>query len=107
MEIRLLCVGAASIFTVLAASPVFGQEGELWRGEALAAPCFACHGPGGESPGTMPSLDEPDETGKELMEFRSGEEDATIMGRIAKGYTKEEIGILDRYFRRFGQGEKR
>lgn len=106
MERFSLPLGSALLITAFVSVPALGQDG-LWRGEALAANCFACHGPGGESPGTMPSLDEPDEVGEEMLEFRSGEEDATIMGRIAKGYTKEEIRLLDLYFRQLGQGEER
>jgi sulfide dehydrogenase cytochrome subunit len=67
----------------------------------LANTCAGCHGPEGRSAGpAIPSL-----AGYssgyfvETMEkFKSGERPATIMGRIAKGYTEEEIEIMAEYF---------
>ena len=66
----------------------------------LAAPCAACHGTGGTSPGTIPSIDQYDAAtlAARLRGFRSGEIEATVMNRIAKGYTDAEIEALAKYF---------
>lgn len=84
--------------TLLCALPLLaGAETISSRGEALASSCFACHGPMGRSPGTIPEI-EADEVAEELMEFRSGEKQATVMGRIATGYTDEEIRQMQDWF---------
>lgn len=65
----------------------------------MANNCFACHGPDGHSPGTVPSLDR---LGKkrlvsDLKDFKSGEAPSTVMGRQAKGYTDAEIEAIADY----------
>jgi sulfide dehydrogenase cytochrome subunit len=66
----------------------------------LAAPCSACHGPNGASPGAIPSLNQLDAAAmtERLKSFKSGEIQATVMNRIAKGYSDEEIAALSQYF---------
>jgi sulfide dehydrogenase cytochrome subunit len=63
---------------------------------ALTANCNTCHGPGGVSPGSMPSID-----GKtvdyllgKLRGFRDGTVDNTVMSRIAKGYSDEQLQAI-------------
>ena len=70
------------------------------RAYMLASSCAACHGPGGNSPGNIPSL-----VGKSkkyietsLRDFKSGTAEATVMNRLAKGYTDEEIAIIADYY---------
>jgi cytochrome c553 len=67
---------------------------------ALAASCMACHGPQGISAGAIPSIRGLDASSMaaKLRGFRKGEIDATVMTRIAKGYTVEELDVLARYF---------
>jgi cytochrome c553 len=65
----------------------------------MAANCFACHGPDGHSPGTIPSIDR---IGKkrivsDMKDFRSGEAPSTVMSRHAKGYTDAEIEAIADY----------
>ncbi len=67
----------------------------------LANTCAGCHGTNGASQGpatpTIAGLSP--EYFEEVMEgFKSGEIPSTIMGRIAKGYTKEEIKAMAEYF---------
>ena len=69
------------------------------RTEALAFTCFTCHGTDGHSPGAIPSL-----CGKtagyiirRMHEFRSGKRQATIMNRLSKAYTDEQIARIARY----------
>ena len=65
----------------------------------LAGNCFTCHGPGGRSPGSIPSLvtlSSSDIVAK-LKRFKSGEAPSTVMGRQAKGYTDAEIEAVANY----------
>ena len=63
---------------------------------ALSANCYTCHGPGGVSPGSIPSID-----GKtveyvlgKLRGFRDGTAENTVMSRIAKGYSDEQLQAI-------------
>ena len=67
----------------------------------LANTCAGCHGTFGASVGpATPSLGGiSDEYFQETMKgFASGEIKSTIMGRIAKGYSEEEIAAMAGYF---------
>lgn len=67
----------------------------------LARTCFGCHGPNGVSngPATPTLAGASEEYFEEVMEaYQSGDRRSTIMDRIAKGYTKEEIKLLAGYF---------
>ena len=84
--------------------------GALFAGQALAAPptaemlsnaCAGCHGTKGGSAGlTMPSLagQSKEAIVDAMKKFRSGERPATVMGRLAKGYTDAEIVAMGEYF---------
>ena len=79
---------------------VAAENGESQRStEALAFNCFTCHGTDGRSPNAVPTLN-----GKtahyllrRMLGFKRGEGDPTIMNRIAKGYTDEEIARITGY----------
>jgi len=62
----------------------------------LVNTCYSCHGTDGKSPGAMPSLDgkAPSYIAQTMRDFRSGELESTVMGRIAKGFTDDEIDAL-------------
>ncbi len=67
----------------------------------LANTCAGCHGTGGVShgPATPTIAGVSEEYFKEVMEaYKNGDRRSTIMGRIAKGYTEEEIALLAGYF---------
>ncbi|WP_456414223.1 c-type cytochrome [Thiolapillus sp.] len=67
----------------------------------LAYTCAGCHGTNGNSHGpATPSLAGASKDYiVEIMEYyASGERASTIMGRIAKGYTKEEIEAMADFF---------
>ena len=67
----------------------------------LAETCAGCHGTDGASAGpASPTLGGMNaEYFTELMQgFRDGKVYSTIMGRIAKGYTDEEIGLMAGFF---------
>ena len=67
--------------------------------EALTFNCFTCHGTDGRSPNAVPTLNgkSADYLLRRMLGFKRGEGDPTIMNRIAKGYTDEEIGRITAY----------
>ena len=78
-------------------SPVLAKD---QKGELLALSCTSCHGTYGLSPGAMPTL-----YGKSMkyieqsmQKYRDGQRPSTMMHRIAKGYTIEEIRLISEYF---------
>jgi sulfide dehydrogenase cytochrome subunit len=62
----------------------------------MANNCFACHGPNGVSPGSIPSLHTltAGNIAEMLKAFKSGQRPSTVMGRHAKGYTNTEIEAI-------------
>lgn len=79
--------------------------------EALSFSCYTCHGPGGRSPAAMPSLQgkHADYLLRRLLEFKQGKGHPTIMDRIARGYTDEELEAIAAYLAAHGDstGERR
>lgn len=69
---------------------------------ALSANCYTCHGPGGISPGSIPSIDgkAADYLLGKLRGFRDGTELNTVMGRIAKGYSDEQLQAIAAFLAR-------
>ena len=90
---QLLLIGG-----VVTASPALLAEGP--SGAALGGTCAACHGYNGSSVGIIPSIaGNTEEYFTETMEaFKSGERKSTVMGRIAKGYSSEEIKKMAKFF---------
>jgi cytochrome c553 len=80
-------------------SPVaaLAQQGDP---RALADACMSCHGMNGHGQGAIPSLAGVDKATllKELVAFKAGTADATIMNRIARGYSDAELDALATYF---------
>jgi len=70
------------------------------RAAILANPCAGCHGMDGVSAGTIPSINQlsADAIVAALKAYKSGERPGTVMDRIAKGYTDEEIQRIADYF---------
>jgi sulfide dehydrogenase cytochrome subunit len=86
MSYRWIGLGAALSFTLPCHAAVS-------RGELLASTCFGCHNESGS--GKIPKMGK--RTGhiiEEMDEFRSEEDEGTIMGRIARGYTEDEIRLM-------------
>ncbi|MEW8505178.1 MAG: c-type cytochrome [Candidatus Thiodiazotropha sp.] len=66
----------------------------------LANTCAGCHGTDGASAGdAMPIIGGMEKEYMQLVlaEFKSGERDSTIMGRIAKGYSDNELKAIASY----------
>lgn len=68
---------------------------------SLAASCAACHGTNGNAVGgkavQLAGIDKADFLTK-ILAFKSGEREATVMHRHAKGLNKQEIEDLATYF---------
>jgi len=67
--------------------------------ESLVFNCYTCHGTDGESPGEIPSLKgkSAEKIKEKLLAFRQDQDDPTIMNRIAKGYSEDEINRIADY----------
>jgi len=77
------------------------SAGDAASADMLANTCHGCHGMNGNSAGlASPSIAQMEKTAfVEVMQaFRSGDTYSTIMGRIAKGYTDEEIERMAGHF---------
>ncbi len=76
------------------------DEIKITRASLLTQPCFACHGTNGNSTGTpIPSLAGQTEAvlSASLLAFKTGERPATLMTRIAKGYSDEDLQLIANY----------
>jgi len=69
-------------------------------GETLGGTCTACHGYNGSSVGVIPSIagNTEDYFAETMEAFKSGERQSTVMGRVAKGYSSEEIQRMAKFF---------
>jgi len=87
--VRCVAVAAISFFGVQA-------QAQNASPQLLSASCAGCHGPNGHSPGAIPSIygRTPDSIAETLRGFRSGQRPATVMNRIAKGYSDAEIDAV-------------
>ncbi len=67
--------------------------------ESLVFTCYTCHGTDGESPGEIPSLKgkAAEKIKEKLLAFRQDQDEPTIMNRIAKGYSEDEITKIANY----------
>jgi cytochrome subunit of sulfide dehydrogenase len=79
--------------------PMYAQSSTDATGKAIAFTCFGCHGDGGHSSGDIPSI-----AGKKaayveevFAAFASGKEESSIMMRISRGYSKQEIKAVGEY----------
>ena len=73
---------------------------DITQGMMLANSCAACHGTGGKSPGAIPSINgkSTDFLFQALIEFQNGSRLSTVMGRHAKGYSKQELRLIAEFF---------
>lgn len=88
-----VALGAAAVGLGTGAAPAQAQSASA---EVLSITCAGCHGPQGHSPGPMPSLygRTAASIAEILIEFKNGRRPATVMTRIAKGFSDEEIAAL-------------
>ncbi len=95
-KVKALQAALVACGLALAGSAVAGPTAE-----AVSYTCAGCHGVDGQSMGPgIPSLagmSKPVMV-ETMKGFKSGEIPATIMGRIAKGYSDEEIELMGDFF---------
>lgn len=80
----------------LAAASAAAQAQDQHLGRNLAATCANCHGTNGLARGDMKPLAgvSAEKIVAMLADFKSGNQPATIMHQIAKGYTDEQIKLI-------------
>ena len=84
--------GAAILIVLLAAAPAAAQT----AAPAGAAACSGCHPrAGAATPAVQPLAGrQPDEIVAAMQAFRTGKSEATVMDRIAKGFSDEETRAI-------------
>ena len=83
---------AATLVLLLAATPVSAQPAS----PAGAAACSGCHPRAGAGASALQPLAgrAPDEIVAAMRAFRTGERSATVMDRIAKGFSEDETKAI-------------
>jgi sulfide dehydrogenase cytochrome subunit len=89
-----------AVVLALAAGAALSSPGLAAEGSILALSCAACHGTDGKSPGSIPAIAGKPASFLEttLADFKSGKRPGTVMNRLAKGYSDDEIKALAAYF---------
>ncbi|MDP2007455.1 MAG: c-type cytochrome [Rubrivivax sp.] len=89
---------AATLALAAGPSLVMAQDAHLARN--LAATCANCHGTNGQAVGDMKPLAGVSASKIVAMvaDYKSGNQPATIMHQIAKGYTDQQIQLVAAYF---------
>ena len=89
---------ALLIGLVAASAATQAQDAHLGRN--LAATCANCHGTNGQARGDMKPLAgvSADKIVAMLADFKSGNQPATVMHQIAKGYTDDQIKLIAAFF---------
>lgn len=100
MKRRIQRAASAAAVIVSAALANGPTQAEMASGAVLTNTCFSCHGTDGKSVGDMPTIagKSQDFITKKLKAFKSSELEATVMNRIAKGFTDDEIAALAKFF---------
>ena len=89
---------ALTALTAWASPWALAQDANLARN--LAATCANCHGTNGNARGDMKSLAgvSADKIVAALADYKSGNQPATIMHQISKGYTDEQVKLIAAFF---------
>ena len=84
----------------LVAASAAAQAQDMHLGRNLAATCANCHGTNGQARGDMKPLAgvSADKIVAMLADFKSGNQPATVMHQIAKGYTDDQIKLIAAFF---------
>jgi len=88
---------AAIAAILLVAGAAQAQDGP--SGQAMVQTCYVCHGPQGKSAEAVPPLmlGQKDFIQRQMLDFKTDRRPATIMNRIAKGYSDEQIAAITDY----------
>jgi sulfide dehydrogenase cytochrome subunit len=90
----------ALCFFLLSAPPVFAQATDT---PLLIGGCQGCHGVSGQGGHGIPSIKanhSRDEFIALMRSFSANERPATVMGRISRGYSPEQIALLAAHYAR-------
>ncbi len=101
MNIRTgLTTGLFFAFTAVMAGTPQNAAAENMNPELLAGSCTVCHGPGGKSQGHIPDLTDKSAANIAgvMRQFRDGKRAATIMTKIAKGFTDAQIDVIANHY---------
>ena len=76
--------------------PLIFSAGAIAAGPPGAASCSGCHAASAAVKSPVPRILDrnPDEIIAAMLAFRSGERPSTVMGRIAKGFSDDEIRAI-------------
>jgi sulfide dehydrogenase cytochrome subunit len=88
---------AAFAATFMFATVVVAQDGP--SGQAMVQTCYVCHGPEGRSAEGIPALmrGQKEFIVRQMIEFRTDRRPATIMNRIARSYSDDQIAAIADY----------
>ena len=92
---------AAGALAALGAMPTpAAMAQDMLLARNLAATCANCHGTNGNARGDMKPLAglSADKIAAMVADYKSGDQPASIMHQIAKGYTDEQIKLVAAYF---------
>lgn len=88
---------AAFATAFFAAATALAQDGP--SGHAMVQTCYVCHGPEGRSAEAVPALmrGQKEFVVRQMIEFKTDRKPATIMNRVAKSYSDEQIAAIADY----------
>jgi sulfide dehydrogenase cytochrome subunit len=91
MRIPISVLVAALLLPVSAAAQSVSPSGQ-----AMAQTCYVCHGPDGKSAGPVASLAglPREHIVRQMTDFRMGRRPATVMDRIARSYSDDQIDAI-------------
>ncbi len=99
-RIRRTGAAAAALLSRAAGAAQAQAPGDASLARNLAATCANCHGTNGSARGDMKPLAgmSADKLLALVNDYRNGNQPATIMHQIAKGYTDEQLKLIAAYF---------
>ena len=86
--------GLAAALVLMGTAPALAQTGQ-----AMAQTCYVCHGPGAKGAGQIVGLVglPKDHLVRQMTDFKADKRPGTIMNRIAKGYSDEQLTLIAEY----------
>lgn len=87
---------AICLLSLLAAGSTMAQTAQAQSAQAMTQNCLVCHGPGAKGSLAIVALaGRPKELiAQQMLAFKTDQRLGTIMNRIAKGYSDEQIGAI-------------
>ncbi len=88
----------AALALAATSAPTWAQDPNLARN--LAATCANCHGTNGNARGEMKPLAgvSAQKIVAAINDYKSGNQPATIMHQISKGYTEQQVQLIAAFF---------